>query len=290
MSALHPVSNLPLRDNAGNSIGEILISQGKLTSGDADKICRIQSEKKVRFGEIARELGLISETDISHALARQFNFPYLTPGDGLLSDRLTAAYDPFSDQAEAVRAVRNQLGTSWINDNRRALAVVSFGAEEGASTFIANLAITFAQSNERTLLIDANMRFPQQHELFRMNNTQGLSEMMAGRRVADLLFPVSPFERLFVLPAGTIPPNPQELLRHSNFRTMHERFSKQFDVILMDVPSLDAFQDGLIAAAQCGGALAVVRRNTTRIASVKQGVKLLRRAGIPLAGYVLVDF
>jgi len=290
MTVLHPVSSLPLRDPAGHRIGDILIEQGKLSNDDADRVSRIQPDKNARFGEVARELGLVSEKDIEFALARQFSYPYLAPGESRLSPTLVAAYEPFSDQAETLRAVRNQLARNWFNAGRKAIAVVSCGPEEGTSTFAGNLAIAFAQSNERTLLIDANLRSPTQHTLFHTNGNQGLSDMLSGRRLTDQLMSVPPFDKLFILPAGTIPPNPQELLRHLNFGVLHERLSSQFDVILLDVPSLALHEDGLIVAACCGGALLVVRKNATRMADVTHGMRQLKRAGIALAGYVMVDF
>ncbi|WP_234485009.1 polysaccharide biosynthesis tyrosine autokinase [Noviherbaspirillum pedocola] len=290
MTTLHPVSRLAIQEPMGNRLGEILIGLGKLSLDDVDKVVRTQTERDALFGEVARELRLVDDQDISMALARQFRYPYLLRGEGALSPLLMAAYDPFSEQAEVLRTVRNQLTQTWFSEKRKGLVVLGCGAGAGNSVFTANLALSFAQANERTLLIDANMRAPSQHELFRSGPHQGLSDMIAGRRMADMIFPVPGFDSLYLLPAGTVPPNPQELLLHPGFRGLNERLAKQFDVILLDVPSLATAHDALIVAAQTGGALMVLRRHATRVTEVKDATRQLRRAGISLAGCVMVDF
>jgi chain length determinant protein tyrosine kinase EpsG len=290
MTTLHPISNLPLREPTGSRLGDILIEQGKLTAGEVELIVSRQRERDALFGEVARELKLLDDTDIRLALARQFQYPYLPHGEGALSPLLAAAYEPFSEHAEVLRTVRNQLAQKWFSDQRKGLVVMSCGPREGASVFTANLALTFAQSNHRTLLIDANLRSPSQHEIFKSSARQGLSDIIAGRRMADMILPISGFDNLFLLPAGTIPPNPQELLLHPGFRSLNERLARQFDIVLLDVPSLSSAHDGLIAAAHTGGVLIVIRKNATRAVKVREGTMHLRRAGLVVAGTVMVDF
>ena len=158
---LNPVQikrNVP----SDRSIGAILVESGKLTQENAEPILRLQQEENLPFGEAAVKLGMLSPKDIQFALAHQYDYPYLMPGDGTVSNELLAAYQPFSPQVEALRGLRSQLLLRWFSGSReqKMLSIVSPGEGEGRSYLAANLALVFAQLGERTLLIDADMRAP----------------------------------------------------------------------------------------------------------------------------------
>src|SRR5271167_3533431 len=91
------------------SIGAILIDSGKLSIKDVEQILRLQKIANLRFGDAAINLGLLSQEDIQHALAQQHDYPYLLSGNESVSDKLVAAYDPFSPQVESMRTLRSQL-------------------------------------------------------------------------------------------------------------------------------------------------------------------------------------
>ncbi|TMH13144.1 MAG: chain length determinant protein tyrosine kinase EpsG, partial [Betaproteobacteria bacterium] len=170
---------------ANRSIGAILMDSGVLSPEDAERILLFQKEHGLRFGEAAIRLGLLSEADIQFALSRQFSYAYLrTMGDKKpLSDELVAAYQPFSPRVEQLRAIRSQLMLRWFDkaEQRQVMTVVGTEPGEGRSYLAANLAVVFSQLGERTLLIDADMRRPRQHELFLLQNKVGLSTVLSGR-------------------------------------------------------------------------------------------------------------
>src|SRR4051794_24586147 len=117
------------------SIGAILIDAGRLKPEAAEKILRLQREEGLRFGDAATRLGLLTQGDIDFALSRQFDYPYLLPGQSLVSEDLIAAYSPFTTQVEALRALRSQLMLRWFDTDpgHKALAVVSAERREGRS-------------------------------------------------------------------------------------------------------------------------------------------------------------
>ena len=154
-------------------IGRVLLESGRLTELQAEKVLLRQQERKIRFGEAAIELGYITEADIQFALARQFSYAYLQPGDGLVSEQVVAAYFPYTPYVERLRSLRSQLNQSWIQKGHKALVLVSDEAGSGCTELVANLAVVFAQLGERTLLIDADLRDSQQHLLFKLTNRQG---------------------------------------------------------------------------------------------------------------------
>lgn len=272
------------------NMGMLLLEAGKLTADNAERVLRLQKELGIRFGEAAVRLGLIDEDDVQHMLARQFDYPYLRKGEAGLSPRLVAAYEPFSAQVEVLRAVRSQLMLRWFGRGRHALAVVGVDPDDGVSVFAANLAVVFSQLGEQTLLVDANLRSPRQQELFALPPRQGLSDLLAGRAELDAIVPVPAFVDLSVLPSGTLPPNPQELLSREGFRHLNLQLESRYDVVLYDVAPFAAGVDALAVSGPAGGALLVARKHHTRLASVARMAEQLAEAGAEVVGSVVVAF
>lgn len=272
------------------SMGAMLLDSGKLTPENAERVLRMQKELGIRFGEAAQRLGLVTESDIQQVLARQFEYPYLQRGEANFSPNLVAAFEPFSPQVESLRAVRSQLMLRWFARGRRALAVVGVGEGDGVSMFSANLAVVFSQLGEQTLLVDANLRHPCQHEIFDLKGRQGLSDMLAGRAELDVVQRIPSFVDLSVLPAGTLPPNPQELLARASFRALNTQLESRYDVVLYDVPPFSKGVDALAVASRAGGVLLVARKDRTRISNVSRMAEQMAQAGAEVVGSVVVDF
>ena len=288
----HPAERAP-RERAGPetaSMGALLLDSGKITAENAERVLRMQKELGIRFGEAAQRLGLVTEADIQQVLARQFEYPYLQRGEANFSPNLVAAFEPFSPQVEALRAVRSQLMLRWFARGRRALAVVGVGEGDGVSMFSANLAVVFSQLGEQTLLVDANLRHPCQHEIFDLKGRQGLSDVLAGRASLDAVERIPNFVDLSVLPAGTLPPNPQELLARASFRALNTQLESRYDVVLYDVPPFSKGVDALAVASRAGGVLLVARKDRTRISNVSRMAEQMAQAGAEVIGSVVVDF
>jgi chain length determinant protein tyrosine kinase EpsG len=284
------LSAVPADHSAESRMGALLLDSGKLTAENAERVLRTQKELGLRFGEAALRLGLVSEDDIQQALARQFAYPYLQKGQANLSPRLVAAYEPFSPQVEALRAIRSQLMLRWFARGRRALAVVGITEDDGASLFVSNLAVVFSQLGEQTLLVDANLRSPRQQDVFGLKSRQGLSDLLAGRADLDVIARIPSFVDLSVMPSGTQPPNPQELLAREGFRNLNTQLESRYDVVLYDLPPFATGADALAVAGRAGGVLLVARKNYTRIANVTRMVEQLVDAGGEVLGSVVVEF
>ncbi|MDO8333870.1 MAG: chain length determinant protein tyrosine kinase EpsG [Nitrosomonas sp.] len=273
------------------SIGRILLDMGKITPVEAERVLRFQKENGLRFGDAALKLGLITEADIQLVLAQQFDYPYLLPGQGNHPPELVVAYQPFGAQVEVFRAVRSQLMLRWFTSGRKALTISSCNPDDGVSLFTANLAVVFSQLGERTLLIDANLRCPQQHEIFNLKNKQGLSDVLADRaNIFEVISRIDSFVDLSVLPAGTLPPNPLELLNRLSFDKLSNQLANQFDVILYDTLAFSSGSDALAVASQTEGVLIVVQKNNTRLADINNMNEQLKYSGIEVVGSILIDF
>jgi protein-tyrosine kinase len=274
------------------SIGAILIDAGRLKPESAEKILRLQREEGLRFGYAATRLGLLKQADIDFALARQFDYPYLLRGQSLVSEDLVAAYSPFTSQVEALRALRTQLMLRWFDTDpsRKALAVVSAERKEGRSFIAANLAVVFSQLGEHTLLIDADMRNPCQHQLFGLENRTGLSAVLSGRGGPDTIQRIPALLDLSVLTAGAQPPNPSELLARPLFSQLLHELAREFDVIILDTPATGDTADAQTVTMRAGGALVVVRRNVSRAWRVRGIADSAVQTSATVVGTVLNDF
>ena len=280
----------PGQNRPESNIGRILLDMGKISPVDAERILLLQKEKGMRFGEAAQALGLITEADIEQVLAHQFDYPYLRPGQGGFSPDLVAAYRPFDSQVEMLRGIRSQLMLRWFANGRKALAIASVNPDDGASMFVANLAVVFSQLGEKTLLVDANLRAPQQQSIFNIQAKQGLSDILVDRADLDVVHKVEPFIDLSVLTAGTLPPNPQELLNRSSFARFHQHAEHSYDAVLYEVSAFSTGADALAVATHVGGVLLVARKDQTRLAHINAAADQLGRYGADVVGSVLLDY
>ena len=283
------VSNIKPEKSEAN-IGKLLLDLGKLTADEAERVLRLQKQENIRFGEAALRLGFINEADIRQALSVQFEYPYLQTNEGGFSPDLVAAYQPFSKQVEALRALRTQLILRWFSEGNKALAVVSAKSGDGCSYIAANLAIVFSQLGENTLLIDANLRDPVQHRNFNLSEPRGLSDILIGRSGPEVITHLGAFENLSVLGAGTIPPNPQELLARSSFTDLMNRVMGDYDVIIVDTSSTEHSSDAQSVAARCRGTLVVSRVNENKLHDLNVLKDQLGGVGVRIVGAVANQF
>lgn len=286
MNAIHEKLNA----DSGRSIGAILIDSGRLSPDAAERILKLQKARGLRFGDAAIELGLLSEADIQQALSRQYDYPYLMPGDTSVSEEVIAAFKPFSPVVEQLRALRSQLMLRWFDGEagHKTLAVVSPGRGEGRSFTAANLAVVFSQLGERTLLIDADLRNPSQDKLFRLPNRLGLSSLLAGRaELADTVTRIPGLIDLSVMAAGATPPNPQELLARPSFNALIATVQGQYDIVIVDTPAGAETADHQSIAARARGAVVVARKDISLAPQVQALVGSLQQAGVVVVGAVL---
>jgi protein-tyrosine kinase len=284
-----PVKRRDAPPDRGRAIGAILVEQGRLCARDVDEIQRFANSHGVRFGEAAVQMKRITEHDIESALAQQYNYPVLARGgQGGVADDVIAAHQPQSEAVEPLRALRSQLILRWFNSaTRRVFAVTSAERGEGRSWLAANLATMFAQLGERTLLIDADMRHPRQHRLFNIDNSVGLSALLTGRAGREIARRIHPQLRLFVLPAGIIPPNPQELLGRPVFEVILDHFAAQFSLVIIDTPAVSETADAQILAANAGNAVMIARRNYTQQSKLVAAMETLTDTGVNVIGSVI---
>jgi receptor protein-tyrosine kinase len=279
------------------SLGAILVEDGKLSNKEIERVLDVQRREGVRFGEAAVRLGLVTDDEVRYALAKQYDFPHFSPGtqvpgnDGP-SRELVAAFAPFHPRTEELRALRTQLLIRWYNreQGRNTLVVTSPATGEGRSYIAANLAIVFSQLGARTLLVDADLRKPRQHEIFRLPAGHGLSTLLAGRTDQNSTFPVPGLQRMSVLPAGPLPPNPQELLSRPAFGALLTELQSLYDVVILDTPPAAQYADVQSIVFRARDAIVVARKNHTAVASTNKVVHELTATGARVVGTVINDY
>jgi protein-tyrosine kinase len=267
----------------------ILLDTGKIRASDAERIITLQQQKDIGFGDAAKALGLITDDDIQKALSYQFDFPFLSASEESLSREVVAAYQPFSVEVETLRALRGQLMLRWPSGIHKTLVLASPSRGEGRSRMAANLAIVFSQLGERTLLIDADLRQPRQSELFKLQGDYGLSGVLAGHTDLTVVTQISGFPNLSILPAGTLPPNPTELISRGLKKCL-KQLQAQFDIILIDTPSSEQAIDVQIIASTCSGVLLLARQHKTRLNDLELLKESLQNKGSQCLGVVLTNF
>lgn len=273
---------------ADRPMGVILVEWGRLSQENAQRILDFQKKAGLPFGEAGIAMGLLTEEDVRQVLSLQFGHACL-PADSGFANELVAARDPESDAVEHLRTLRSQLMLRWFENDARhaALAIVSPGAGEGRSYIAANLAVLFSQLGKRTLLIDADLRKPRQHRIFGLPGRVGLSAVLAGRAGWEAVSEIKSLPDLWVLPAGALPPNPQELLARAGFAKLISALRASYEVILIDTPAASTCADAGTIAARAGAALMLACQDRSSLPRLAGLTENLRQFGVTIVGAVL---
>lgn len=204
--------------------------------------------------------------------------------------RLVADASSGDPGSEAYRALRTNIRFSRAEEAPRSLVVTSPMPGDGKTTTVANLAVTLAQQGQSVLLVDADLRRGAAHELFSVSREPGLSNLLLGhddwtecvRRVET-----AGGTTLHVLPSGTPPPNPAELLTSEAMEAILERAEGQYDSVVIDAPPLNVVTDAAVLGARADGVILVARAGVTEVEPLDFAVGQLEQVRAPLLGTVL---
>jgi len=201
--------------------------------------------------------------------------------------RLVTHLRPKSPISESYRSLRTSIQYARSDAPVRTLLVSSAGPKEGKSTTVANLAITMAQLNTRTLLVDADLRRPILHKLFGVRRDVGLTNLLVGKAALDEVLLPTPIDNLTLVPAGVLPPNPSELLGSQQMKECLERFRQRFEVVLLDSPPVIAVTDASLLGRLVDGVLLVVNSGSTNREALLRAKELLDQVQAPVLGVLL---
>ncbi len=225
-------------------------------------------------------------------IRRRFRLPIL----GMISwheapqDQPIALAEPRSPAAEAFRALRTRITYASVDRPLRRLMITSPTPEDGKTTVAANLAAVISQNEKLVLLIDADMRRPQVHRKFGLQNRIGLSELFV--RPLDVIasaIQASITTKLAVLTSGGLPPNPSELLASKMMGQILDRLNQAFDLIVIDTPPVLSVTDAPALAAAMDGVVLVAKPGTTKLGAFQEALEQLRGVNARVLGVVLND-
>lgn len=192
---------------------------------------------------------------------------------------------PFAMQ-EAYRTLRTNIRFALRGEGCKRFCITSSSQGEGKSITMLNLAITFAETGQKVLLIDADLRRPAMARLMVESTTPGLSNVLAGLATEEEAIRKEVYPNLDMLYSGDIPPNPSELLGSERMISLISKLSKEYDYILVDTPPVNIVSDVCVVASLLDGVLLLARQGRSRKDSVKRAVSHLKLTGANLLGCV----
>ncbi|SDS76763.1 polysaccharide biosynthesis tyrosine autokinase [Actinoplanes derwentensis] len=260
--APRPVDNYALALMAGLIVG----------AGSA--VVREISDHTVRSADSLRELAAVPVLARvpEDARAPSVSGPFVSPGT--------------SARTEALRQVRTLLQSAAAGSSLKTLAVTSAVPREGRSAIVCSLALLFAETGQRVLVVDAELRRPRLGRFLGLDGQTGLSNVLNGS--ANLDQAIQPWGvGLWLLAGGTPPPNPSELLSSPRMTEVVDEVRRRFDVVIFDCPPLLPVTDGEVVAARADGTLLVVRSRRTTNNQVTAAVRALHAVNASLLGCVL---
>ena len=192
--------------------------------------------------------------------------------------------------AEFCRSLRTNILFSGGDHELKTLVVTSPNQREGKTTMVIYLGTTMAQSGQRVLLVDTDMRRPRLHRSMGVSREKGLSNLIVGEESYDDVIKSTEIQNLFILPCGPTPPNPAELLMTKRFAHVLEELKSRFDRVILDSPPLQGLTDAVVLSKQTDGALLVVRAGKTLRDEVSRAAREIRSVDGPITGVILNEF
>jgi protein-tyrosine kinase len=241
-----------------------------------------------RAGTVRPRTGLI-ETAINRISAKRDvvlrQGSEVTPGP-----QLQVAFDRANPRNEKMRALRTELLLlNEASSGANIIAIVSPSPGEGRSQLCAELATSFAQLGRRTLLVDADMRAPQQHLLFGSNNEYGLSQAIS-QNTTPYLHPVKGLPHMFLLTAGIVPSNPLELLSDGRYEKLLTDWRNGYEFVVIDTPPVSMYADALAVATIAGRVLILSRAKMTSYKNTREMMRRLETTRAHVLGGVINHF
>ncbi|WP_338449850.1 CpsD/CapB family tyrosine-protein kinase [Niallia oryzisoli] len=194
---------------------------------------------------------------------------------------------PESKISEEFRTIRTNVHFVTEGKKHTVILITSPKSGEGKSTTAANLAVSMAQQDEKVLLIDANLRRPAVHLIFKLPNSGGLTEVLTGNTQFEEAVTNTEIGKLDILSSGTFTNNPAELLASQAMKELLQKAAQVYDIVIIDsAPVLD-LTDTKLFASQCDGVLLVLSQGNTQIEDAAEAKKALEFAKGDVSGVIL---
>lgn len=204
--------------------------------------------------------------------------------------RIISIKNPKSPIAEAYRGIRTSIEFSNLDKNLQVITVTSSMQNEGKSTVLANLAVSFANLDKKVLIMEGDLRNPSVHRMFNISNIKGLTDILLQNKVFADCVHCTDVKNLHVLTCGAIPPNPSEMLSSKKIRDFIESLREYYDYIFIDAPPIGIVTDAGIISTYTDGCIFVVGAGDADIEMAKVSKERLEKVGANILGVVLNKF
>ena len=202
--------------------------------------------------------------------------------------RLVTLAMPVSPASEAYRALRTNIRFASVDEPLKTLLITSAEPKAGKTTVAANLGVVCAQAGLRVVLIDTDLRFPNLHQLFDLNNHTGLTDLLVGnaRSVKECMMETG-IDNLRVITSGPIPPNPSELLGSKRMEAVLAEVKQSAELVILDTPPMMAVTDAVVLASKASGVILLIEAKRTSHEAARRAYESLQRVGATILGAVL---
>lgn len=189
---------------------------------------------------------------------------------------------------ESYKSARTNIMFSLSASDKKIFAVTSYSKGEGKSTVSANLAISFSKMEKKVLMIDCDLRRPNIHNIFKLDNSAGLSNVIGKMVGFEDAVKRNALNNLDIITAGTIPPNPSELMCSSTFVDLIEKLSQEYDYIIIDTPPIGVVADALLLKDLIAGFVVVLRERSTTHGDLQKLLDSVKLADSKVLGMITV--
>ncbi|MDD4715317.1 MAG: CpsD/CapB family tyrosine-protein kinase [Oscillospiraceae bacterium] len=203
-------------------------------------------------------------------------------------------YDVLDDQArfdivEAYKSVRTNIMFSLVGEETKLICFSSPEPSDGKTINCINLAITFAQTGAKVLIIDADLRKPRVHRCLKLQSEPGLTNVLGGFAALPDTLQSTFYDNLDVITCGHLPPNPAELLASDSMGELLEQLKPNYEYILIDCPPVNTVTDAAVLSSRVSGVVLVVRQGISTYDDVEAALEKLRFVDFKILGFLLND-
>jgi len=210
--------------------------------------------------------------------------------NGIDYSELILLNEPDSISSEAFRTLRTRVQFSKYTKNAKTLLITSSAPGEGKTIISVNLTASFAQANKKSVILDCDLRKPRVHRIFNDNETPGFLDYLFGKLSYENIIRKTEIRNLDFIPAGTIPPNPSEIMGSRAMKALLQKLKEDYEVVIIDSPPVMAVSDAEILAQFVDASILIVSAHSTEVDWLEESVNRLKNEQNNFAGVILNNF